>query len=408
MSDHRAISPIPFTNSPSGNYHIAVVGTRALPARYSGLETACEELYTRLVKKGHRVTLFTGREKGANWPSQYKGIEIVSSPVLPGKSLYTLSHVLCNMLRIASQNCFDLIHFHALAPGLLAHWRPFLKTPIISTVQGLDWNRAKWQGLGNRVLKLAEKQTVRHADEIIVVSKELQTYFKEQYGRSTYYLPNGAAPKAPPLDDRGRFLASLGLKAGEYILSLGRAVPEKRLEDLICAFRKFPANKKLAIVGITNWRDPYVRKLKTLAGADERIVFVEFQTGIAVDRLLNGALCFVSTSELEGLPLAMLEALEAGIPILASNIKPHLELLENFPGSGVLCQTNSVEDIANKLTQLLTAVTTYCANAQANSSKVVDYFNWDRIADETEGVYRRVLTRTQPTHRELAESAPAS
>ena len=253
---------------------IAVIGMRGLPSNYSGIEKAAEGIYPRLAERGHSITVY-GRTGESEYVGDiYRGIRLVHVPALKARSIETLSHAAISFGHALMRGRFDVIHLHALAPGLLSVIRRISRVPVVVTVHGLDWQRAKWKGLGSRVLHFAEKMIAAHADQVIVVSRDLQSYFRRTYHRDAAYIPNGVEAPAANAEPTIAHLNQFGLSPKQYFVYVGRLVPEKRIEDLICAYRSIDTAQKLAIVGDGGYTGSYVRHLRQCAGTDTRVIFV--------------------------------------------------------------------------------------------------------------------------------------
>ncbi|MEM7354310.1 MAG: glycosyltransferase family 4 protein, partial [Acidobacteriota bacterium] len=242
-SARREVLQPPEGLEPNRKLRIAAIGLRGVPSNYSGLETSAQSLYRDLARRGHEITVYSRKRYVERPEEHYHGIHRLNLPPIYLKSVETLSHIGLSLAHALTRGDYDVLHLHALAPGLGAWIRRFSQIPIVSTVQGLDWQRAKWRGAGAKALRSAERLLARHADEMIVVSQELQEYFQRQYQRPTTHIPNGVERLFVSQDHD--LLASFGLEAERYVVFIGRLVPEKRVEDLIAAFRSMPPSYKL-------------------------------------------------------------------------------------------------------------------------------------------------------------------
>ena len=368
---------------------IGVIGIRGLPASYGGIDREAESLYPRLAARGHSITAYCRPRFLDTSNSTYRGVHLCRLPAVPLRSLETLSHVAVSGVHSIVAADYDVIALHAIPPGLLSWiWRPS-RVPVVAKIHGLDWKRAKWNGIGAHVLRLSERMLVKRADAIIVVSRSLQQYFLAEYGRDTIYVPNATEP----VENHGfkpdvSVLKQFGLEADRYFAFTGRLVPEKRVEDLVRAIESVDSSMKLAIVGDSSYTDPYVSKLK--ASATDRVVFTGFQSGKALDTLLRCAACHVLPSELEGLPNSLLEAVERGVPSIVSDIDPHREILGPIEGYDLFFPPGDAAALAGRMRCFVDARQHYKTLSERVRNSVRRRYCWDRAATLTEHVFLKV------------------
>jgi glycosyltransferase involved in cell wall biosynthesis len=303
------------------------------------------------------------------------------------RSLDTLSSTFTALSHAVMLGSFDLIHFHAIPSGFFAPMARLRRIPIISTIQGLDWQRAKWKGLGSRVIKQGERSLVRLATRMIVVSRELKSYYRTQYDRTTSYLPNGVEVVRSSMYSDNSVLREFGLKSKEYFLYLARLVPEKRTQDLIQAFANVKTMKKLVIAGEAGYTNAYAASLKRMAATDNRVIFTGFQRGDAVHTLFHHANGYVLPSELEGLPLSLLEAMSHGTTPIVSDIGPHRELLESVPGYDLFFKPHDVAGLTDRLNRMLAQPEVYRDLGVRIQNFAETNFSWDAITRLTEELY---------------------
>lgn len=370
---------------------IASVGARGLPSAYSGIERACDSLYARLVERGHQVTFYCRPEYALQGPEVYRGIRLQPTRCIATRSLDTLSSVFTAMAHTVLMGGYDLVHLHAIPPGVFASMPKLRGIPLVSTIQGLDWQRAKWRGTGSAVIKFGERLIVRNARRMIVVSRDLKSYYQGRYGRVTSYIPNGVERVNASMVADNRVLDQFGLKPKEYFLYLARLVPEKRTQDLVRAYAQIKTKKKLVIAGEAGYTDSYVAGLRELAASDLRVQFVGFQRGNAVHALFHNASGYVLPSEIEGLPLALLEAMSHGTVPLVSDIAPHRELLGSIRGYDLFFQPGDVEGLAASLRKLLAQPTHYEDMGGRIRTFVEANYGWEAITTLTEKLYYDVL-----------------
>ena len=223
---------------------------------------------------------------------------------------------------------YDVVHIHAEGPAFFAWLPKLLGKRVVVTIHGIDWQREKWQsGLGSKFIHQGEKNAAKYADEVIVLSKGVQDYFKETYGRETHFIPNGV--NRPQIREASLITDKFGLKKDSYILFLGRLVPEKGIRYLVEAFKNVKTDKKLVIAGGSSDTDSFMEELKELAKGDDRILFTGFVQGAMLDELYSNAYIYTLPSDLEGMPLSLLEAMSYGNCCLVSDIPECAEVVED-------------------------------------------------------------------------------
>ena len=366
---------------------VAMVGLRGLDEGLGGVEKSVREISVRLAAAGVDVTCFC--RPRFNQLTEFQGVKLVNTRTLYGKHLETAVYAAGSILK-ATRGDFDVIHIHALASSTLA-WIPrwCSKKKVIVTIHGLDWQRAKWGFFARNMLRFSERCAVRYSHVTICVSQSLQTYFQMRYLNHPFaYIPNGCDPVSP---SAAELPPPDGLKKKGYILFMGRLVPEKGVHRLIEAYRGLKTEQPLIIAGPEMYAADYVRGLRAMAQGDARIRFIGAVAGELKERLLSNAYVFVLPSEIEGLPVSVLEAASRGICPVVSSIPTTIEVL----GERGLARGFTFD--ATSPTELRTALETCLDNPelvqtlgeQAREFAVANY-NWDAIAAETKRVYERI------------------
>ena len=371
--------------------NIAMFGQKRIPSREGGVEIVVEELCTRIVEQGHNVTCYnrgghhvSGSEFDSKRLKEYKGINLKTVPTIEKKGLAAVSSSFFAALCCAFGR-YDIVHIHAEGPAFFA-WLPKLfGKKVIVTIHGLDWQREKWKsGFGSKFIHKGEKNAVKYADELIVLSKGVQDYFLKIYGRETHFISNGV--NRPVIEQACLITEHFGLAKDSYILFLGRLVPEKGSRYLIEAFKQVKTDKKLVVAGGASDTDSFASELKDLAADDKRIIFTGFVQGQLLDELYSNAYVYTLPSDLEGMPLSLLEAMSYGNCCLVSNIPECTEVVED---KAFVFEKSNIDDLNKKMQYI-------CDNSkQVNELKkqVIDFicnkYNWDKVAKETYELYKR-------------------
>lgn len=371
---------------------IAVIGSKGLPPKQGGIEHHCAEIYPRIVRQGHCVDLYARSSyTQVSWQKSYDydGVHVTSVPSLPLRGLDALlTSALAAIM--ASTKQYDVIHFHALGPSLFS-WIPRLLSPrskVVVTCHGLDWQRTKWGKLSSSLIRLGERVAMRCAHQVVTVAEDLKPYFTETYNRAVTYIGNGPA-SYPESDPKAAFVHSLGLQPQKYVLFLGRLVPEKCPDLLIKAFQAVrPSGWKLVIVGGTSDTSTYTSDLMGLASDDPDIVFTGELRGKYLAETVRNAGLFTLPSQLEGLPLALLEAMSEGIPVLTSNIPVHQRLVGVGGDRGQIFQVNDLRHCMSQLQWSLNHMPEMQEAAQRGQTYIQEHHSWDTIADELLAVYQ--------------------
>ena len=370
---------------------IAMLGHKRIPSNEGGVEVVVEALCARMAALGHSVTCYnraghhvSGAEHELPAGSVYRGIRLVTVPTLERKGFAAVISSFFAAVRSAFGS-YDVVHIHAEGPAFFC-WLPKLfGKRVIVTVHGLDWQREKWNGgIASKFIHLGERVAVRFADEIIVLSENVRQYFLDTYGRATRFIPNGVS--APTLESPRLIADKWDLQKDGYILYLGRIVPEKGETYLIEAFKQVKTDKKLVIAGGSSDTERYLRQLQNLAAGDDRILVTGFVQGKLRDELYSNAYVYTLPSDLEGMPLSLLEAMSYGNCCLVSDIPECAEVVED---KAVLFRKSDVDNLRQKLQTLCDQPET-ASQYKANAAQfILNKYGWDDVVDKTLALYRR-------------------
>lgn len=365
---------------------IAMIGHKRVPTREGGVEIVVEELSTRLNKMGHEVHIYN--RKGKETSEYIKNKERLEKKGIKIKEIFTFSNRSLNAIvyTIFATICalfgkYDVIHFHAEGPCSVI-WLPHLfRIRTIATIHGLDWQRSKWGGFASKYIKFGEKIAVKYADEIIVLSKNMQKYFKDEYNRHTVFIPNGV--NIPEIVPAKLIKDKWGLNKDSYVLFLARLVPEKGLHYLIDAYKQIDTDKKLVIAGGSSHTDEYVEQIKNSIKDDDRIIMTGFVQGKELEELFSNCFLYCLPSDVEGMPISLLEALSYQKTCLVSDIKENKEVIKD---SGFTFKRGNVNDLIKCLKKILRD---HKKVELEKIEEVLQSHNWDNITMETCKLYNK-------------------
>ncbi len=369
---------------------IVMLGHKRIPSREGGIEIVVEELSTRMVALGNEVTCYnrsghhvSDKEFDAGKLNTFKGVKLKTVPTIDRKGLAAVTSSFFGAFGAAFGH-YDVVHFHAEGPCAMM-WLPKLfRKRCVATVHGLDWQREKWKnGFGSKYIRFGEKVAVKCADEIIVLSKGVHDYFRDTYGRETRFIPNGV--NRPVVHVADLIKNKFGLDKDEYILFLGRIVPEKGLRYLVEAYKELNTDKKLVIAGGASDTDDFMNEIKALSNGNERIIFTGFVAGQLLEELYRNAYVYTLPSDLEGMPLSLLEAMSYGNCCVVSDIAECAEVVED---KAVVFRKSDVADLREKLQMLCDdreMVERYKGTA---TEFICRKYSWDDVVRKTIDLYR--------------------
>ncbi len=368
---------------------IAMIGHKRIPSREGGVEIVVSELSKRMVKRGHTVVAYNrksehiaGKEHEiAKDLDLWEGVKLKWIPTPNSSKLNAIVYSFLSTIDAVFHN-YDIIHFHAEGPASMVILAKIFRKRSIVTIHGLDWQRSKWGGFATEFLKFGEKTAAKYADEIIVLSQNVKDYFKKTYNRETVFIPNGISPAEPCSPDI--IVDKYGIEKDGYILFLGRLVPEKGIHYLIEAYNQIDTKKKLVIAGGSSHTSEYESKLKDMAKSNSNIIFTGFVEGKELEELYSNAYVYCLPSDLEGMPISLLEAMSYGNCCLTSNICECTEVCEN---NAEYFEKGNVDSLAQKLSILCNDPEIVKQYKQISSSFILKKYNWDKITKETLDLY---------------------
>ena len=356
---------------------VAFIGGRGMVSKYSGIETYYEEVGKRLVEMGQQVTVYCRSYFTPAKPT-YSGMRLVRLPTFRSKHLETFVHTWLSTVHAMFSGC-DIVHYHAQGPALFSFFPRLVGKKTVVTVQGQDWQRKKWGRFASFTLRLGELASARLPNRTMVVSRALQRHYKEVYGVTTEYVPNGCMIRKRVAPSH---MWEWGLEPDNYILFLGRFSPEKNCHLLIEAYEKLDTPVKLVLAGGSSYTNAYVDDLRK--HQSEQVLFLDWVHGAALDELLTNAALFVLPSDLEGLSLALLDAMGAAVCVLTSDIPENREVIE---GTGFTFQRGDAGDLTRMLHLLLSDAPARSAAGRNAQARVRERYLWPQIAADIRDSY---------------------
>ncbi len=362
---------------------IFVTGTRGVPDIPGGVEKHCQELYPLLASMGHDVFVATRRPYVKNTATQWRNIHLCHIYAPRRKSLEAIVHTFLAVLQ-AWRLKVDIVHIHAVGPGLLVPLARLLGLCVVVTNHGPDYDRNKWGKTARFMLRTGEYLSGRFAHEVIAISAVIQGIIGQRCGREAKLICNGVTQ--PDISKTTTFLESLNVTPGKYILAVSRLVPEKGLHDLIVAFQNLKTDWQLVIAGDADHETEYSTSLKAHIAGTPGGVHTGYIIGEELNQVYSHAGLFVLPSYHEGLPIALLEALSYGLPVLVSDIPANLEVglaAENYFGCG------NTADLGTKIAYHLDSDLAK-ADRAIYKSGILEKYDWEKIAKQTLEVYTSV------------------
>lgn len=388
---------------------IAMIGHKRIPSREGGVEIVVDALATRMAAMGHNVTVYNRSGHNVSGASNdgfryekkydYKGVHVHTINTPQNKSLNAAVYAY-KASWAAGLSDVDIIHYHAEGPCLALPIAKFFKKKCIVTIHGLDWKRSKWGGFATYMLKKGERRAVKYADEIIVLSKDVQKYFEKTYGRKTTLIPNGI--DEPKFAEPKSITMKYGLKGQDFILFLARIVPEKGAHLLLKAYYKSDIEVPLVIAGGSSHSDEYYNKIKEMADrithessfkrSSKRVIMAGFVQGRELEELYTNNLMYILPSDVEGMPLSLLEAMSYGNICLTSDIRENTDVIDCH---GFSFERGNAGDLMKKMRDILQKLDRIREDDRMSRETIANYavnkYNWDTTTKKTLSLYKKAL-----------------
>jgi glycosyltransferase involved in cell wall biosynthesis len=365
---------------------IYLFGFRGFPDTQGGIEAHVENLAPRLVRLGYRVTACVRSPYvNSDLDREWKGVHLLRLWTVRNSYFETILHSLV-CVSVAALRRPTIIHIHAVGPALVTPLLRMLGLRVVVTHHGEDYNREKWGGAARILLRAGEVFGMRFSHKRIAISRNIAKLVNTKYGKPCAVIPNGVILPAVPVH-REKVVA-LGLEPGRYVLTVGRLVREKRQLDLLRAFRNAGLDGwQLAIVGGTDHRSKYADLLYSEARLKKDVIMAGFQSGEALSQLYAHAGLFVLPSSHEGLPIALLEALSYGLPVLVSDIPSNLEVVSD---PAHIFSVGNIPELTAKISAL-SGLRLTPTEREAHRRSSTHQYDWDEIALRTSAVYDEVV-----------------
>lgn len=363
---------------------IAMLGTRGIPGGYSGFETAVEELSTRLVKRGHEVVVYCRTHMVDYDDEYYKGVKLVKLSTFANKYADTIVHTAKSAVHLIAREKCDVALFFIAGNSPICFLPRLIGIPTIINVDGLDSERAKWNSLAKKYLKFTEWLAPRSANALISDSRVIQRYYLERFGADSTFIPYGAVEN----DEKGtEWLEKFGLTQQNYILFVGRLVPENCAHILIEAYNKLDTDKKLVIVGDAPYAEDYKQHLKRMA--EKNVIFTGYLFGDGYRQLSKNAFIFAIPTTVGGTHPVIVEALASGNCVIVSDHEPNKETVGD--AAAIFSRELGAEDLSEKINELLNNSELVEHYKKAAKQRAKEKYDWDVITGQYEELCNEVL-----------------
>jgi glycosyltransferase involved in cell wall biosynthesis len=358
---------------------IAILGTRGIPARYGGFETFAEELATRLVDRGHSVTVYCRSANYRYRDKAYRGVKLIILPTLRQKYLDTVLHTFFSILHSSIRD-FDLLLVCNAANSLFCIIPRLLRKKVLLNVDGIERERKKWGRLGKSWYRMSEFLSTLLPDRVITDAHTIETYYLEMYKKKTIMIPYGAKTDRVLSRD---VLIRYHLEEDGYILYVSRLEPENNADLVVRAFEQVETDKKLVIVGDAPYATGYKRKV--METKDPRIIFTGYVFGRGYLEFHTHAFCYVHATEVGGTHPALLDGMGLSRCVLANGTPENIEVIGE---GGILYQKNDLHDLSQKLSWILQHPEVRAAFSVIARERVFQFYTWDRVTDQYEQLFR--------------------
>ena len=362
---------------------IAMIGIKAIPARFGGFETAVDHISRGVVKLGHEVVVYNRAGMSVCSDSDYEGVRLIALPTVKSKNLSTIVHALLATAHVVFRRA-DVVHYFTTGTTLFAPIPRLLGMKVVCSVDGTDWQRRKWGRFARWYLRFSERLAVLLCNGLVADSGVVGRYYKERYGAESCLIAYGMREATLQGNE---WLERFGLEPRKYVLFVGRLVPENNVHDLIRAFESVTTAHKLVIVGDDPWEKQYVRKLKSTR--DPRVVFTGGVYGDGYEQLQKNAYLFVLPDEVGGTHPALVEAMGYGNCVLVNDTPSNLEVIANAGFS--YRSAEGAEDLRTQLQTLLDSPQIVREYRVRAAERALTHYRWEDVVRRHLSLYQSVL-----------------
>lgn len=370
---------------------IAMIGSKGIPASLAqggGIETHVEELSVRLAERGHDVTVYVRAYANPHKAKHFKGVRLITLPSIRLKHLDAITHVLLSSLHVLFTRA-TIVHYHAVGPSTLS-CIPRIFAPwkrVVVTFHSRDRYHEKWGWFARSYLAYGEWTAVRFPHATIVISHALQIFCKRTFGAETWYIPNGA--EIPKFQQGSDKLTKFGIQPGKYFFTLSRLLPLKAIEDAILAFRDVETEMKLVIIGNASFDNiAYEKKLQDLSRKDPRVYMLGRRIGKELQQLISNSYAMIHPSRVEGLSVAVLEAMSYGKLVIMSDIRENLELVDH---SGIAYPVGNVSALRDAISWATNDPEMTSERGMRAREIVRRLYSWNSVVERTEALYSSLI-----------------
>jgi glycosyltransferase involved in cell wall biosynthesis len=369
---------------------IAILGTRGIPASYGGFETFAEQLAVRLVERGHAVTVYGRSSYIPGRPSTHLGVRLVVLPTVMHKYLDTPVHTVLSTLHVLWRR-HDVLLYCNSANAFCTPWPRLFGKKVVLNVDGLEWQRAKWNVFGRAVYRFSEYLSTFLPDAVVTDARVVQRYYRETFGRDSVYIPYGTPLDRIPSDEA---LRRFGVEKRKYLLYVSRLEPENNALAVVQAFERVRTDLRLVVVGDAPFSTDYICRLRSTR--DPRVVFTGYVFGRGYRELQSHAYCYVQATEVGGTHPALLEAMGHGNCILANDVPEHREALGD---AGLYFKVRDPETLATAMRWAIGHPEAVEQYRQRAARRAEDRYSWDKVTSDYERLFRTLtggLCRRSP------------